>query len=131
MIPAASIDSELVINEEIETSKTYSLSDTKIQGMGEQLEALKQAIYKVLTTEKYEHPIYSFQYGIELQNLVGKDITYVKMELVRRIQECLIQDERISSVENFSFTVNGDEMLCTFDVNSIYGKVIIGKEVSV
>lgn len=128
MIPEGlSIDLELV--EDIETTKTYKISKASMQGFADELEALKQAIYKVLHTEKYEYPIYSFSYGIELENLIGKDATYVKIELKRRVQECLLEDERIQAVDNFNFFINGDEMTCTFDVVSIYGSLSLSKEV--
>lgn len=130
MIPQA-YDEEFEILSDIYTTKTYKLFDDKIQGFTDELDALQQAIYKVLSTEKYEHPIYSFNYGIELDNLIGKDPAYVKIELMRRIKECLLQDERITNVNNFQFIINGDEMLCTFDVTSIYGTTSITKEVNI
>lgn len=129
MLPEGlSLDLELA--EDIETTKTYRLSKANIQGFTDELEALQQAVYKVLHTEKYEYPIYSFSYGIELESLIGKDATYVKIELKRRIQECLLEDERIQSVDNFNFIINGDEMTCTFDVISIYGSLNLSKEVT-
>lgn len=131
MIPDSVINVDLMVTQNKETSKTYRISDYKIQGFVDELEALQQAIYKVLNTEKYEYSIYSFSYGSELENLIGKDSTYVKIELKRRIQECLLQDERITSVDNFNFVVTGDEMICTFDVTSIYGEITISKEVNI
>lgn len=130
MIPSSNLGTELTVSSESETSKTYKLSEDKIQGMIENLSALEQAIYKELNTEKYDYPIYSFDYGIELENLIGKEEAYVKAELKRRIEECLCKDDRIQTVDNFSFTLSEDEMLCTFDVESIYGDLTISKEVS-
>ena len=130
MIPDSLIKTDLEITEEPETAKTYKLSSDKIQGYTDELRALEQAIYKVLSTEKYEYPIYSFSYGIELESLIGKDPLYVQIELKRRIAECLLQDERIKSVDNFRFDVSGDEMLCTFDVSSIYGNITVQQEVN-
>lgn len=131
MIPQSSIDVELTTQESIETSRTYKLSGDKIQGYVDGLEALKQAIYKVLNTERYEYPIYSFNYGIELESLIGKDRTYVQIELKRRIRECLLRDERIENVDNFRFQAEGDQIKCTFDVYSIYGGLTATQEVSI
>ena len=131
MIPKGFIDVKLSITEQIEQTKTYKLSDNLIQGFTDELDALKQAIYKVLNTEKYEYQIYSFSYGIELENLIGKDLIYVKVELKRRIRECLLEDKRITEVDNFNFDISGDEMLCTFDVSSIYGQINISQEVNI
>lgn len=122
---------DLEVSEELETTKTYKISNDKIQGYTDNLDALKQAIYKVLNTEKYEHQIYSFSYGIELESLIGKDTVYVKSELIRRITECLRNDDRIQSIENFRFKVSGDNMLCSFEVASVYGMISITKEVAV
>lgn len=131
MIPKSSMNIELSLEESIETSRTYKMSGDKIQGFTDELEALKQAVYKVLNTEKYEYPIYGFDYGIELENLIGKDRTYVQIELKRRIRECLLQDERITSVDNFRFESKGDSLLCTFDVRSIYGDFTVSREVGI
>jgi len=131
MIPKSSINIELSPEESIETSRTYKISGNKIQGFTDELEALKQAIYKVLNTERYEYPIYSFNYGIELESLVGKDRTYVRVELKRRIRECLLRDERITGVDNFKFEGSGDVLKCTFDVHSIYGDLTVSREVNI
>lgn len=130
MIPQG-YDTDYEILNDIGTAKTYKLYPDKIQGYINELDALQQAIYKMLSTEKYEHPIYSFSYGIDLDSLIGKDPAYVQIELKRRIRECLLRDERITSVDNFVYTVTGDEMLCEFDVQSIYGNLTISKEVTV
>ena len=133
MIPETSIDIDLELEEteEIQPSRTYKISGNKIQGFIDGLEALKQAIYKVLNTERYEYPIYSFNYGIELENLIGKDPIFVQVELQRRIRECLIQDDRITDVDNFKFELIGDEIKCTFDVHSIYGEITASQEVNI
>lgn len=131
MTPESNIDINLEVTEDVEASKTYKLSSDNIKGFIEQLEALKQSIYKVLSTEKYEYPIYSFDYGIELESLTGKDIEYVEIELKRRIEECLIKDTRIEGVDNFIFTGSGDELICTFNVSSIFGNLTIEKGVSI
>lgn len=131
MIPKGLIDVDLEVTQDIETAKTYKLSKTNIQGYTDELKALEQAIYKEFNTEKYEYQIYSFNYGIDIESLLGKDSIYVKVELKRRIQERLQLDNRIENVDNFKFEINGDMMLCTFDVHSIYGDTNISKEVNI
>lgn len=131
MIPSSSIDVTISTSETIEPSKTYKISGNRIQGYIDEKEALLQAIYKMLNTEKYEYPIYNFTYGIELESLVSKDRLFVQMELIRRITECLLSDERIVSVENFTFSTKEDSILCSFDVTSIYGKSTYNKEVNI
>ena len=130
MIPQRTINVELATEETIETSRTYKITGNRIQGYTDGLDALKQAIYKVLNTERYEYPIYSFNYGIELENLIGKDPVYVQIELKRRIRECLLRDDRITEVDNFKFEFNGDQLKCAFDVHNIFGNLTISREVS-
>lgn len=131
MIPKGLVDIDLVVTDTIDTTKTYKLSHNKIQGFTNDLQALEQAIYKELNTEMYEYPIYSFSYGIELESLLGKEAIYVQIELKRRIVECLMKDSRILNVDNFIFTVKGDELLCEFNVSSIYGEIDISKGVNI
>ena len=127
MIRQSNIDVELSLDESIETSRTYKIVGNRIQGYTDELEALKQAIYKVLSTERYEYPIYSFNYGVELENLLGKDPVYVQIELKRRIRECLLRDDRVTEVDNFRFEVAGDTIQCTFDVHSIFGNITVSR----
>lgn len=130
MTPDTLLSTTLTIQESSETSKTYKLNDNNIQGYIDDMQALEQAIYKELNTEMYECPIYSFSYGIQLNNLIGRDRAYVKPEFKRRVQECLLKDSRIKSVDNFTFSFLGDNMQCAFDVVSIYGTTTITKEVN-
>ena len=131
MIPQSNIHVELSLDESIETSRTYKMVGDRIQGYTDGLDALKQAIYKVLNTERYEYPIYSFNYGIELESLLGKDPIYVQIELKRRIRECLLRDDRITEVDNFRFEMAGDTIKCTFDVHSIFGNLMVSREVTI
>lgn len=130
MIPTNDLDN-LEIVEEIDTTRTYKFIEDSLSGYIDNLEALKQSIYKVLSTEKYTYPIYSFDYGIELESLIGKDPNYVKIELKRRIEECLLEDERIEGVSDFEFTQDGDCLYCSFNVISIYGDISITKGVDI
>jgi len=131
VIPRGKIDADAKVTEEVKTTRTYKMSQASIQGFTDGLKALEQAIYKVLNTEKYEYPIYSFYYGIELESLIGKDKNYVKTELKRRIRECLLRDERITEVNNFQFKEAGDVLNCTFDVHSTYGNLTVSREVNI
>lgn len=114
-------------------SKTYKidLDKSKIRGYIDELEAVKQAVYKILNTERYKYLIYSWNYGIELEDLFGEPIPYVYSELKRRIEEALVQDDRINSVDSFSFENKKGVVLATFTVHTIYGDIDADKEVTV
>lgn len=122
---------DLALSDEIEQTQTYSVSEDKIQGFADGLDALQQTIAHMLGTEQFEYPIYTLDYGFRTDDLIGKDREYVEAELQRRIRECLLTDDRITGVDNFAFSADGDEMLCTFDVENIYKTVSTSKAVMV
>lgn len=134
MIP--NVDVELVstfdINETL-TTKTYFLDfeKGKIENFITEKEALKQAIFKILNTERYEYLIYSWDYGIELNDLYGQPLSFVLPELKRRITEALTQDDRIESVDAFYFEVRKGKVYAEFTVYSIYGEIRETKVVSI
>ena len=125
------LTTDLVIQDQTYQNKTYQLSETKIEGFVDELAALKQAIYKVLSTERYEYPIYSFGYGVAWKQLIGEAPPYVRAEMKRMIQETLLRDSRILDVDGFEFEFSGDACHCTFQVQSIYGEVEIEKEAEI
>lgn len=128
------VNDGLQIDFEIEDqpTKTYKVITDKnrIVGFIDEIEALKQAIFLILSVERYDYIIYSWNYGIELKDLFGKPISYVLPEIKRRISEALVQDDRIDSVDSFEFEVIKKKVHATFMVHSIYGEVEIEKEVN-
>lgn len=121
-------DSNSIVDFEIITqpSKTYSIVDGSIC---DGLESVRQAIELILNTERYKYTIYSWNYGIELNDLFGQPKSYVIPELQRRITEALTQDDRVKSVDNFEFEVNKKIVSVSFTVHTIYGDISSGKEV--
>lgn len=105
-------------------TKTYKVEykkDGQIRGYTDEQEAMKQAIYKIIATERYRYLIYSWNYGIELEDLFGKPIPYVYAMLKVRIEEALMADDRITKVYNFEFSHNDGDVLVIFDVDTIFG----------
>lgn len=104
--------------------------DGQIKGYCDERRAVEQAIFKIMNTERYEYLIYSWNYGIELADLYGQPIPYVYAEIQRRIEEALLSDDRVSKVNNFTFSHNGGDVLVTFDAITEYGVITgISKEV--
>lgn len=102
-----------------------------ITGTIDQIQAVEQAVFLILTTERYQWLIFSWNYGVELQNLIGKDPEYCIPEIERRIREALLQDDRITAVENFEFELNKRKVLTTFTVISIFGNINVEKAVEI
>lgn len=131
MIPKSaniSINTVEIVNE---PSKTYKLDieNNRITGYTDELDAIKQAIYLMLNVERYEYVIYTWDYGLESNDLYGKDINYVMSEIQRRITEALLQDDRITSVDNFKVERNRNKLHVTFTAHTIYGDVNDSTEV--
>ncbi|MDB3313368.1 DUF2634 domain-containing protein, partial [Clostridioides difficile] len=122
MLPTDNIDYDIedvsIINFDVrqEPSKTFKLNIEKnrVDGICDDVEALKQTIFLILNTERYEHLIYSRNYGVELNDLIGEPISYVIPELERRITEALIQDDRIENIDNFEFQNIKGKVQCRF-----------------
>lgn len=117
------------------SSTTYKINKgtdkTYIHGTINNLEAVKQAIYLILNIQRFEHIIYSWNYGIEINDLIGQDIYYAMAELERRITEALLQDDRIKEITDFNFEKNKKKVHCTFTVKTIYGDVQTEKTIEV
>lgn len=134
MIPA---NSDLLVEDFeyiTQPSKTYRLNienNTISGGYIDGLEALKQAVYKILNTERFDYIIYSWNYGIEVKNLIGEHMSFVIPELERVIKEALMQDDRIEDVTDFEFSINKNIVTTKFKVISIEGVANIEKVVSI
>ena len=132
MIPAVTgfLKEDFEIEEQ--PDKTYKMQETILRGKIEGKEAVRQAVYKILNTERYQYPVYSWDYGIELVDLYGEPFSNVCPELERRITEALTWDTRIQSADNFTFEQKaGGRILVTFTVHTVYGDIDTEQEVDV
>ena len=94
------------------------------RGFTDDLEAMKQVVFKILNTERYVYPIYSWNYGIETMDLYGEPVSWVCPELERRITEALTWDDRINSVSDFDFDLSKKGTVhVSFVVNTIFGDI--------
>lgn len=125
---------------ETEPSLTYAmkLSDEEngedtFVGKADDEDAVRQAILKMIGTERYEYEIYSWNYGVELQDLIGRPVSYAMSEVKRRITEALTSDDRIESIEDFVVEqVSRHVLYCTFTAVTVQGDEIgIESEVNV
>lgn len=135
MIPQMQMQDDLVNDFEFEQqpSKTYkmNLEQMTIGGWIDGLEAVKQSVYKILNTERYDYIIYSWNYGSELTNLIGEQITFVNSKIEQKITEALLQDERIEKVSNFTFSSSKGAVIVEFTVTSSEGTFIAEKVVNI
>ena len=118
---------------EQQPSHTYKLdiSRGRVKSITEDADALLQAVYLILSVERYQYPIYSYNYGVELVDLIGQPKDFVMSEVKRRITEALTQDDRINSVDGWEFETGRNWVTARFTVHTIYGDVSAEKEVDI
>ena len=134
MIPSSTAFLEQDFELENQPTKTYQMNAEKVRVRGyiDGLEAMKQAIYKIILTERYQYVMYSWNYGIELLDLFGEPVSYICPELERRISEALLWDDRIQSVTDFEFDLSQKGVIhVSFTVHTIFGDVQAEREVNI
>lgn len=90
-------------------------------------EAIEVWVYKALKTERYEHLAYSWQYGIEVKKFIGKVMQTGDRiaELKRVIIDCLMINPYIRSIDNVEISIDGPHTVCTVNMTTVYGEVVI------
>jgi Protein of unknown function (DUF2634) len=108
-----------------EPSLTYRLDfeNGAIDGFIDEDDALRQFIIKAIRTARFRYLIYDDDYGSELEDLIGADVTeaFLNEEIPRVIRETLIYDDRIADVRDFIITRKGDEVYIEFTVEKTDG----------
>ena len=134
MIPSMNraLTTDLTVETMPSKQHRMDLDRNRIFGTCDNLEAIKQTVFKILNTERYEYIIYSWNYGIELKDLFGQPIRYVCPEIERRVKEALLQDDRITAVDNFEFDFPKRGVVAVkFTVHTIFGDLAEGMAVNV
>lgn len=124
------INASLEYTELPTTTFIIDWSSRQIAGIGTGLDAMRQAVEIILANERFRWQIYDSNFGVELVELIGDDLDYIKAEIPRRIEEAFSVDSRILSVDNYVFTETSPGVLSvSFDVQTVYGA--IQEEVSI
>lgn len=98
-------------------SRTYQVKNGRIIGHVDGIEAIRQAVDKLLKTQLFEWEIYSEMYGVETDRLIGQDFDFVKADIERTMADALEYDDRIEGIEDFEITkTENDSMYIRFTV---------------
>lgn len=105
--------------------KTGRLTGKIVQG----IDALCIWAYLALNTVRYKWVIYSWYYGAEYFNLIGYSYSaeYLKSEVRRYIEECLLENEHITGITNLDVSHIKDKLYIKFTLVTDVGS----KEVEV
>jgi len=117
--------------EEIQVpSLTYQVTNGRIAGKIDEADAMRQAIEKILSTNRMQWAIYTAQYGHDLEELIGKEFPYVQAEVGRMITEALEGDDRVDSVEITSIEqLDSTSLHVKLTVNTLFGEITTETEV--
>lgn len=88
-------------------------------------EAIKVWIYLSLLTPNKQYPIYSWDYGSEVKELIGKNYTkaLTESEAQRLIEECLLINPYITDIQVTDTSFKDSILTCNIKVTTIYGDV--------
>lgn len=90
-------------------------------------EALKVWIYKTLKTERWRYLAYDNDYGIELEQFIGKRTNNAASagEVEQYISEALLVNPYIQSIEEIQYSIEGDALAYKISLTTIYGDLIV------
>ena len=114
-------------------TKTYKVDFDagRVAGYVDETEAMKQAIFKILSTERFAYLIYSWNYGIELNAVVGKSYPVFSSEIKRVITEALLSDSRITDVTDFQVEqIDKRTARVSFTAETIFGEIPVERTVT-
>lgn len=112
---------------ELAVSQTYKydFNTGRFLGLIDERDALLQFIVKALVTQRDYYSIYTQDYGSELGELIGDDVTqsYLESEIPRMVREALEIDDRVISVDSVTIELKADSVYINLSVKSIYGEI--------
>ena len=107
-------------------SRTYCIDwqNGRIAGTVDGAASVAQSIDKIMQTERFAHLIYSWNYGMEWNTLIGRSGAVVESEVRRLLEEALLQDDRITGIQSCTVTSAGRRgRQISIVVNTIYGTI--------
>lgn len=113
-------------------TKTYALDfeNKRIVGTKDGLDAMVQAVRKLLTTERYTERIYSGDYGAELEKLIGEPFSYIKAKSRVLLEEAFSADERIRGIRRLEVVqTETDTAEISVMVATEYGQIYVEHEI--
>lgn len=94
----------------------------------EGVQALKGWIYFALRIARYKYPIFSWKYGTELETFIGQsfdDEDYLLSEVKRMIEDALLINPHIKSVEDVEVDYKNEKLGIKCTVNTKYGDIYV------
>lgn len=89
------------------------------------LEAVRVWAYKALRIQRYRYLSFSWQYGSEIEELIGQVMSndQMKKEIEKRVGDALLVSPYIFNVKDFEVDSSDDVPSVSFKIVSVYGEV--------
>lgn len=107
--------------------ETGQLTGQKVKGK----EAIKMWIWLCLHTERFRHPIYSWNYGTELEQYIGQTLTqeFLETDCQASVEEALMINPYINEIRDFQVAIEENKLLISFTAVTKYGEVEVDTKV--
>ena len=102
----------------------------RLRGRGDNYEAVCQAVEIIVNVERFRWQIYTPNFGVELDGLLGRDPGYAASELQRRLADAFLPDSRLLGISSFSYTFNSGILTAAVTVDTVFGPVDTTVEVT-
>lgn len=131
-LPQSDIDLSQGIVFEDQPSLTWIADPAtrRLRGRGDNYEAVRQAVEVIVNVERFHWQIYTPNFGIDLDGLLGSDPGFAASELQRRLTDAFLPDNRILGISDFSYVFQDTTLTAEVTVNTVFGPVQTTVEVT-
>ena len=130
MLPQSNIDLSRGVVFQDQPSLTWIADPVtnRLRGRGDNWEAVRQAVEVIVNVERFKWQIYTPNFGIDYEGLLGNEPGFVASELQRRLVDAFLPDNRIlgildkqeaTLISDGSYNANAD-MAFSYDGQTIY-----------
>lgn len=90
-------------------------------------DAIRVWVYKAIKTTRYQYEIYTWDYGCEIESLIGKGFraSFIESEAKRYIEEAIIVNPYIRNINKIDITFEKDTLRASVYLETIYGSLTV------
>lgn len=101
--------------------ETGQLTGKVVEG----LDAIRVWAWMALKTARYRYEMYSWDYGCEIESLIGRGNSkeYLESETRRMVEECLSMNPHILGISEFDCKILDEKLILRFTMETDMGEV--------
>ena len=107
--------------------KTGQLTGESVEG----IDAIKVWIWNCLHTQRFRYPLYSWDYGADLEQYIGQTVTeeFLNADCEDEIREALQVNPYITGIEDFQATFENGHLSLSFTAVTKFGNTEVDYDV--